>query len=162
VGTAAPAGVDLPTCGAVTGWYHGEEYVCAEPVDGCGVHDGDHRDRRYGERVRWPNRERDPMNTGDTWWHVARTPTGIRVHQLDRQAWAAAADALGMADPSLAAATIAGDWAQQIRDSLGFPTLWGPGGDEHWLSCLHRNLPRDATAEDVVIGKWPPDVLSDR
>jgi hypothetical protein len=93
------------------------------------------------------------------WWHIAETPNGRHVHQLDTAAIDAYVVAEMAADPALdydtAQAEAVGLLAQELRDELGFPKggRWAgrqlhpddPEDNRCWWSLVSQGEPHEST-----------------
>lgn len=100
------------------------------------------------------------MSLFATMYHIAETPAGYHVHRLDPLKIKARADALRTADPDLseadAVAEAMGDYAEAIRDSLGFPPRMRWHHRAGWSSAISPGEPHPNMMA-VALNRDPDD-----
>ena len=87
----------------------------------------------------------------ETWYHIARTPTGFYVHRLDPLKVVERVEALRKGDPQLsevdAVAEVQGEYAEAIRASLGFAPRGRWQQRDGWQSVLSPGTPHPSIME---------------
>lgn len=93
------------------------------------------------------------------WYHIAQTPEGTHIHRLHPAAAEARASAMAdfrRIEYDSAVAEVMGEYAQAIRDSLGFPQDWV--NVDKYSSSISQGEPHPRTMELATVHDDLPEL----